>query len=70
MIESRGIQLEASDTDFNRASATLKDGSVAMSLILIIEDEDHIRENICDILGFEGYEVISANNGSAGIELA
>lgn len=41
-----------------------------MSLILIIEDEDHIRENICDILGFEGYNVINANNGSTGIELA
>ncbi|MBK9121945.1 MAG: response regulator [Chloroflexi bacterium] len=41
-----------------------------MSLILVIEDEDHIRSNICEILSYEDYDVIDAPNGMVGIELA
>ncbi|HVW94516.1 MAG TPA: response regulator [Mucilaginibacter sp.] len=38
--------------------------------ILIIEDNDDIRENVIEILELAGYEVFNANNGKAGIELA
>lgn len=38
--------------------------------ILVIEDELNIRESIRDILEFSGYQVITANNGKEGIELA
>lgn len=38
--------------------------------ILIIEDEPSVRENISVLLGFEGYETITAKNGSEGIKAA
>lgn len=40
-----------------------------MNRILVIEDEDTIRELISDILENEGYEVSSAPNGQEGIRL-
>ena len=36
--------------------------------ILVIEDEETIRENITKILGYEGFEVESAENGRIGLE--
>jgi len=41
-----------------------------MKKILVIEDEETIRELICDQLEVEGYETIAAKNGQKGIELA
>ncbi|MBI3260080.1 MAG: response regulator, partial [Ignavibacteriae bacterium] len=41
-----------------------------MKKIIVIEDEDLIREGITLILSVNGYHVISAHNGSVGIELA
>ena len=41
-----------------------------MTLILVIEDEEHIRSNIAEILSYESYDVIEAPNGMRGIELA
>lgn len=41
-----------------------------MSKVLIIEDNDSIRENIIEILELSSYEVLSASNGKSGIELA
>jgi CRP-like cAMP-binding protein/CheY-like chemotaxis protein len=38
--------------------------------VLIIEDNDDIRENVIEILELAGYTVASANNGKAGVELA
>lgn len=38
--------------------------------ILIIEDNNDIRENIVEILGLAGYTVYAADNGKAGIDLA
>lgn len=38
--------------------------------IQIIEDNDDIRESIVEILELANYEVIAADNGKAGIELA
>jgi CheY-like chemotaxis protein len=39
-------------------------------LILIIEDDDEIRENIENILARNSYDVITASNGLIGLELA
>ena len=39
-----------------------------MTTILIIDDEAPIRANLRRFLVFEGYEVIEAENGRAGIE--
>ncbi|MFD2144022.1 response regulator transcription factor [Mucilaginibacter antarcticus] len=38
--------------------------------VLIIEDNDDIRENVIEILELAGYTVTSANNGKTGVELA
>lgn len=43
--------------------------SSAIILILVIEDEDNLREGICSILEHYGYEVISAATGAEGIKL-
>ncbi|WP_459641468.1 response regulator transcription factor, partial [Flavobacterium sp. CGRL2] len=41
-----------------------------MTKILIIEDNDNIRENVVEILELSGYEVFAAGNGKAGVEIA
>lgn len=41
-----------------------------MSKILVIEDEKHVRENISDLLEIENFEVIAAENGRVGLQLA
>jgi len=38
--------------------------------VLIIEDNDDIRENVIEILELAGYQVFSANNGKAGVDMA
>ncbi|MHA4895550.1 response regulator [Pedobacter sp. PWIIR3] len=38
--------------------------------ILIIEDNDDIRESAAEILALAGYEVLEANNGKLGVELS
>ncbi len=41
-----------------------------MTTILVIEDEEFVRENLVDLLDAEGYQVISAANGRVGVQLA
>ncbi|OKS87517.1 response regulator [Mucilaginibacter polytrichastri] len=41
-----------------------------MKTILIIEDNNDIRESTAEILGLSGFNVLQANNGKAGIDLA
>jgi two-component system, sensor histidine kinase and response regulator len=41
-----------------------------MTCILVIEDEDLIRESLEDLLLVEGFEVITAENGEKGVNLA
>ncbi len=41
-----------------------------MTKILVIEDEAPLRAEITDILLFEGYDVLEAGDGRAGLELA
>ncbi|RKR83565.1 CRP-like cAMP-binding protein [Mucilaginibacter gracilis] len=38
--------------------------------ILIIEDNNDIRDNVVEILQLAGYEVFEANNGKTGVDLA
>ena len=40
-----------------------------MKKILIIEDNNDIRENLVEFLELSGYETISADNGKKGIEM-
>jgi PAS domain S-box-containing protein len=41
-----------------------------MNKILVVEDSKGIRDEICDILRFEGFEVISSEDGEKGLEQA
>lgn len=41
-----------------------------MTTILAIEDETKIRENIQEILELEGFDVLAAENGKIGVQLA
>ncbi|MEW6495928.1 MAG: EAL domain-containing protein [Cyanobacteriota bacterium] len=41
-----------------------------MKKILVIEDEEFVRENILELLDAEGFEVIGAENGSVGVDAA
>ncbi|MBZ0308111.1 MAG: response regulator, partial [Anaerolineae bacterium] len=41
-----------------------------MTKILLIEDEADLREEVLEILGFEHFEVLGAENGQRGVELA
>ncbi|WP_375510983.1 EAL domain-containing protein [uncultured Nostoc sp.] len=41
-----------------------------MSKVLIIEDEEAVRENILDLLKAENFETIAAANGKIGVNLA
>ncbi|MHB8208916.1 response regulator [Mucilaginibacter sp.] len=40
-----------------------------MKTIVLIEDNDDIRENTCELLELENYRVIVAANGADGLEL-
>jgi CheY-like chemotaxis protein len=39
-----------------------------MKTILVIDDDEHLRSNLLDTLGFEGYETVGAENGHEGIQ--
>jgi DNA-binding response OmpR family regulator len=41
-----------------------------MTKILVIEDEETVRENILELLDAEGFEALSAENGRIGLDLA
>ncbi len=41
-----------------------------MTRILVIEDEDVLREDIVEMLMFEGYEVSNAEDGAVGLQMA
>jgi serine/threonine-protein kinase PpkA len=41
-----------------------------MTTILIVEDDDAIRNNVIRLLKLEGYEIVSAENGRLGLERA
>jgi class 3 adenylate cyclase/CheY-like chemotaxis protein len=41
-----------------------------MTTILIVEDDDAIRNNVIRMLKLEGYEIVSATNGRQGLERA
>lgn len=43
---------------------------ILMTKILVIEDEQALREEILDLLEVEGFETVSAENGEIGVRLA
>lgn len=45
-------------------------GREPMTKILVIEDEETVRENILELLDAEGFDAIAAENGRIGLGLA
>jgi len=41
-----------------------------MKKILVIDDDDHLRSDLLDILSFEGYETLGARDGYEGVRAA
>ena len=41
-----------------------------MATVLVVEDDDAIRTNVIRLLKLEGYEIVAAENGRAGLEQA
>lgn len=44
--------------------------STRQARILVIDDEEAVRQNVCRFLGLEGYLPIEATGGEQGIEMA
>jgi PAS domain S-box-containing protein len=51
------------------AAPTISAAKPAARLILVIDDEDPVREAVSDILDMEGIPVLAAADGAAGLEL-
>ena len=41
-----------------------------MKKILVIDDEECLRSNVCAILNYEGFDILEAGNGLKGMQLA
>lgn len=39
-----------------------------MKKILIIDDDEHLRADLLDILSFEGYEALQAESGQGDVQ--
>lgn len=66
-IEARVSRSVAIITD--NSLPTLERGK-PMAKILVIEDEETVRDNIWELLDAEGFETLVAENGVLGVELA
>ena len=61
------IMLPATDELSDQAIITPLPTPVANGVVLVIDDEHHVREAAADMLGLAGVEVISAEDGPTGI---
>jgi len=52
------------------APLRLNDQADDMKKILIVEDNESVRENLREIMMLNGYQVVTATNGREGVELA
>ncbi len=41
-----------------------------MKKVLVIDDDDGLRSELMEVLGFEGYEALGAQNGREGVLIA
>ncbi len=66
------LPLEAGDLDEARpkTSAPLELPHETAETILVVEDEEIVRELVCLVLADEGYNVLCATNGSDGLRLS
>jgi len=58
------------DHPFTGAVQGKQETSFNMKKVLIIEDDLHLQNEIEELLGLNGFQVIKANNGALGVDLA
>jgi DNA-binding response OmpR family regulator/anti-sigma regulatory factor (Ser/Thr protein kinase) len=63
------LHKEVKEEERNEASSTEKNSTNGQTIILVIEDNEDIRDYISSSLGKE-YQVLTASNGKEGLELA
>ena len=51
---------------YDKNKNTLKNGGIIMAKILLIEDEEMLREMLVDELSVLGHSVVEADNGEEG----
>jgi CheY-like chemotaxis protein len=73
MLKNKAVEsvaIIASDQTLSNNSLPTSGKKEPMTKILLIEDEEPVRENILELLEAEGFEAIAAENGRVGLELA
>lgn len=71
--EGRGttftIEFPAAEQMPSRKPEAVHDHGQQKATVLVIEDEDDVRELLCDILTSSGHEVVSASRGKEGVAI-
>lgn len=62
--------LERAPADHLRSSTEPWEKAQTFETILVVEDEDIVRELVCDVLSEQGYSVLSAEDGVQALRLA
>jgi CheY-like chemotaxis protein len=61
--------IETHEAEEVETSEVLQEVDMTQQLVLVIDDEEHIREAVTDILDLEGITVLAAADGRSGLEL-
>ena len=61
---------ETAPVEFTRTSPTPVEKSTNFETVLVVEDEDIVRELVCEVLEDQGYNVICARDGIEAMQVA
>jgi len=64
------LPVESGPVDFTRASLTPVEKSDNFETVLVVEDEEIVRELVCEVLEHQGYNILCAPDGIEALNLA
>ncbi len=64
------LPVESAPVDFTRTSLSPVEKSDNFETVLVVEDEDIVRELVCEVLEHQGYNVLCARDGIEALNLA
>ncbi len=64
------LPVESAPVDFARATLAPVEKSENFETVLVVEDEDIVRELVCEVLEHQGYNVICARDGIEAMSVA